>query len=83
MHLLPSENADYVNLGYDLDMKAVAERFTVEETVPKSLMAGADCFLACRDPQIQTRAEAALTAKANRCLPNSRGVTVEPDSLAS
>ena len=56
---------DGVVVSDDLDMKAVAERFTVEETVTKSLLAGADCFLACRDPQIQTRAEAAL-AEAGR-----------------
>lgn len=48
----------------DLDMKAVADRFPVEETVVKSLLAGVDCFLACRDPNIQSRAEAALDAAA-------------------
>jgi beta-N-acetylhexosaminidase len=59
------------DLGYtgvvvsdDLDMKAVAERFPVEQTVVESLLAGADCFLACRDPEIQRRAEAALDAAA-------------------
>jgi beta-N-acetylhexosaminidase len=45
----------------DLDMKAVAAHWHVEETVVESLCAGADCFLACRDPDIQKRAEDALT----------------------
>jgi beta-N-acetylhexosaminidase len=57
-----------LELGYrgvimsdDLDMKAVAEKFPVEETVRTALLAGVDCFLACRDPDVQARAEAALT----------------------
>jgi beta-N-acetylhexosaminidase len=50
----------------DLDMKAVADQFPVEETVVRSLAAGADCFLACRDPGIQQRAEEALEAGAAR-----------------
>jgi beta-N-acetylhexosaminidase len=44
----------------DLDMKAVADQFPVEKTVVESLMAGCDCFLACRDVSIQQRAIAAL-----------------------
>ena len=48
----------------DLDMKAVADRFPVEDTVLRSLVAGVDCFLACRDPEIQRRAEAALVRAA-------------------
>lgn len=44
----------------DLDMKAVADQFPVEKTVVESLLAGCDSFLACRDPEIQRRAEAAL-----------------------
>jgi len=50
----------------DLDMKAVAERYPVEQTVTESLLAGADCFLACRDPEIQARAEAALDKAASK-----------------
>lgn len=50
----------------DLDMKAVAARWPVEETVVQSLLAGCDCFLVCRDPEIQARAEAALEAAAAR-----------------
>jgi beta-N-acetylhexosaminidase len=44
----------------DLDMKAVAARWPVEQTVVESLLAGADAFLVCRDPDVQARAEAAL-----------------------
>ena len=50
----------------DLDMKAVADRFPVEDTVVESLLAGCDSFLACRDPEIQRRAETALEAAASR-----------------
>ena len=50
----------------DLDMKAVHDRWPVEETVVESLMAGADCFLACRDPEVQRRAQEALDAAASR-----------------
>jgi beta-N-acetylhexosaminidase len=53
-------------LSDDLDMKAVAAHFPVEETVTTSLLAGADAFLACRDPDIQARAEAALDEAARR-----------------
>jgi beta-N-acetylhexosaminidase len=51
---------DGVIVSDDLDMKAVAERFPVEETVLAGLSAGVDCFLACRDPQNQARAAAVL-----------------------
>jgi beta-N-acetylhexosaminidase len=44
----------------DLDMKAVADRFSVEEVVREALSAGVDCFLACRDPDVQRQAEEAL-----------------------
>jgi beta-N-acetylhexosaminidase len=44
----------------DLDMKAVADRWPVEETVVQSVRAGVDAFLLCRDPAIQARAEEAL-----------------------
>jgi beta-N-acetylhexosaminidase len=48
----------------DLDMKAVAGRFPVEEVVRDSLAAGVDAFLACRDPVVQTEAEEALARAA-------------------
>jgi beta-N-acetylhexosaminidase len=44
----------------DLDMKAIADHFDVGQAVVDSLLAGADCFLACRDPRIQTIAEESL-----------------------
>ncbi len=47
-------------LSDDLDMKAVADKFSVEETVVSSLMAGCDGFLACRDVAVQQKSEAAL-----------------------
>jgi beta-N-acetylhexosaminidase len=48
----------------DLDMKAVHERWSTAEIVRRALVAGCDCFLACRDPQVQDEAEAALDALA-------------------
>jgi beta-N-acetylhexosaminidase len=44
----------------DLDMKAVHERWPTREIVRRSLAAGCDCFLACRDPEVQREAEEAL-----------------------
>jgi beta-N-acetylhexosaminidase len=44
----------------DLDMKAIADHFDVGQAVVDSLLAGADCFLACRDPRIQQLAEESL-----------------------
>ena len=49
----------------DLDMKAVHERWPTGEVVRRSLAAGCDCFLACRDPQVQRDAEAALDSAAH------------------
>jgi beta-N-acetylhexosaminidase len=48
----------------DLDMKAVAAHFPVEKVVVESLMAGCDCFLACRDAAVQQKAEDALARAA-------------------
>jgi beta-N-acetylhexosaminidase len=44
----------------DLDMKAVHERWPTGEVVRRSLAAGCDAFLACRDPEVQRDAEEAL-----------------------
>jgi beta-N-acetylhexosaminidase len=44
----------------DLDMKAVHERWPTREVVRRSLAAGCDCFLACRDTEVQRDAEEAL-----------------------
>jgi beta-N-acetylhexosaminidase len=51
-------------LSDDLDMKAVAAHFPVEETVVDSLLAGCDAFLACRDVAVQQKAEEALEGAA-------------------
>src|SRR5439155_1850545 len=48
----------------DLDMKAVAGRFPVEEVVREAIAAGVDAFLACRDPEVQHAAEEALARAA-------------------
>lgn len=50
----------------DLDMKAVAEKWPTAEVVARSLRAGCDVFLACRDPRVQAAAEAALQEPALR-----------------
>ncbi len=55
---------DGVVVSDDLDMKAVAGRFPVEEVVRESLAAGVDAFLACRDPEVQRAAEEALARAA-------------------
>jgi beta-N-acetylhexosaminidase len=44
----------------DLDMKAVHERWSTREIVRRSLAAGCDCFLACRDPEVQRESEESL-----------------------
>jgi beta-N-acetylhexosaminidase len=44
----------------DLDMQAVADNFSVEEVVREGLAAGVDLFLACRNPERQRAAAAAL-----------------------
>ena len=49
----------------DLDMKAVHERWPTREVVRRSLAAGCDCFLACRDVEVQREAEAALELAAH------------------
>jgi beta-N-acetylhexosaminidase len=55
-----------VILSDDLDMKAVADRFPVEQTVVEGLRAGCDAFLACRDPEVMDRAFGALRDAARR-----------------
>ncbi len=40
----------------DLEMKAVAEHFPLEEAVPASLAAGVDALLVCHRPEVQERA---------------------------
>lgn len=44
----------------DLDMKAVAGRFSAREIARDALAAGVDVLLACRDPELQEQLSAAL-----------------------
>jgi beta-N-acetylhexosaminidase len=44
----------------DLEMKAVADRYGIEELAPRSLRAGCDAFLICRSVDLQERALGAL-----------------------
>ena len=44
----------------DLDMKAIRERWSMRDVVRRSARARLDCYLACRDPEVQREAEAAL-----------------------
>lgn len=44
----------------DLDMQAVANHFSIEEVIREGLAAGVDLFLACRNPERQRVAAAAL-----------------------
>ncbi|PJB40381.1 MAG: beta-N-acetylhexosaminidase [Deltaproteobacteria bacterium CG_4_9_14_3_um_filter_63_12] len=50
----------------DLDMKAVADRYTVEEAVQLGLEAGIDFFLVCHERERWERAHAALVRLAER-----------------
>jgi len=40
----------------DLEMSAVAQHFSLEETVPSALAAGVDALLVCHSPEVQHRA---------------------------
>jgi beta-N-acetylhexosaminidase len=50
----------------DLEMKAVADRYGIEELVVESLRAGCDAFLICHQAELQDRALEALVAAAER-----------------
>jgi beta-N-acetylhexosaminidase len=51
---------DGVLFSDDLEMKAVADMFPIEELAVRSIAAGCDVLLVCRDEQLQERAHAAL-----------------------
>ncbi len=55
-----------VLISDDLEMKAVADRFGIEETAVRSIDAGCDLILVCRDEALQARAHAALVDRAAR-----------------
>jgi beta-N-acetylhexosaminidase len=50
----------------DLEMKAVGERWPVEELVVRGLQAGCDAFVLCRHAELQERAFAALVDAASQ-----------------
>ncbi len=53
-----------VLISDDLEMKAVADRFPVEESAVRSISAGCDLLLVCSDEALQTRAHEALVRRA-------------------
>jgi beta-N-acetylhexosaminidase len=59
---------DGVIVSDDLEMKGVADHFTVEEMVEKGLDAGVDLFLVCHD---KDKVERAVSA-AERCVKDGR-----------
>ncbi len=50
----------------DLEMKAIADHYGVEDAVVRGLLAGCDAFLLCHQADLQRRAHAALLAAAER-----------------
>jgi beta-N-acetylhexosaminidase len=50
----------------DLEMKAVADRYTIEEAAVEAVWAGCDALLICRDQDAQDRAHEALTRRAEK-----------------
>ncbi len=50
----------------DLEMRAVADRHTVEDSAVTSIRAGCDVLLVCKDPTLADRAHLALVREATR-----------------
>jgi beta-N-acetylhexosaminidase len=77
----------------DLEMKAIALRYSIEEAAVEAVWAGCDALLVCSDEELQSRAYAALLTRAEkdskfraRCVEAAqRGLrvrrTVRPDPL--
>jgi beta-N-acetylhexosaminidase len=64
-----------VIISDDLEMKAVADRWEIEELVREGLLAGVDLFLVCHDPDKQARAiEAAHRLVASGEVPKARAL---------
>jgi beta-N-acetylhexosaminidase len=57
---------DGVIVSDDLEMKAVADRYGIEELVVRSLQAGCDAFLVCHRADLQERAREALVHAAEQ-----------------
>lgn len=55
-----------VLISDDLEMKAVADRFPVEESAAAAISAGCDLLLICSDEALQTRAHEALVRRAEK-----------------
>lgn len=55
--------ADVVVVSDDLLMRALSDRWTVEESAPLAVDAGCDLLLVCSDPAAQERARLALAAR--------------------
>jgi beta-N-acetylhexosaminidase len=74
MQLLRQECAyDGCVVSDDLEMKAVAEHFPLEETVPAALAAGVDVLLVCHQAELQHRAiDLARAAAEQGTLPRQR-----------
>ncbi|MBI4512081.1 MAG: beta-N-acetylhexosaminidase [Deltaproteobacteria bacterium] len=53
-------------LSDDLEMKAIADHFGIEEAVERGLLAGCDAFLLCHREDLQLQAEEALIRAAER-----------------
>jgi len=49
----------------DLEMKAVADRWSIEESAVRAIEAGCDALLVCRSEELQERAVAALAERAS------------------
>jgi beta-N-acetylhexosaminidase len=49
----------------DLEMKAVADRWTIEESAVRAIEAGCDALLVCKSEELQERAVAALSQRAS------------------
>jgi beta-N-acetylhexosaminidase len=74
MQLLREEcGYDGCAISDDLEMKAVAEHFPLEEAVPAALAAGVDALLVCHRSEVQERAiEAARRAVESGAVPRAR-----------
>ncbi len=55
-----------VLISDDLEMKAVADRYPVEESATAAISAGCDLLLVCSDEALQTRAHEALVQRAEK-----------------
>lgn len=57
---------DGILISDDLEMGALTEQMTIEESAVRAISAGCDLLLVCRDAALQCRAHAALVARARQ-----------------